>query len=248
MDIKFVRALWGPLKDFIDEIPKQPLYNEVVVVWGQENCDYLNSLGYDCVLIQDNIDNLHSLDMFRLKLEAIEHTSSLYGKILFLDWDTVQVKPIDSLFYDDFIDKTFCAPLYCYPEKIKTQLNSLGKKSTNEWFEHMYNHLSTNSWKQFKSFVVPMAGFIYISNYKIAKQLLDLHLDNQFRGLIEEVALFNLADCSLDEYLAKYEPSTIWGRLSSQSFTLGKVKGMHYQELNNYIQTKVTKNIYFEHK
>lgn len=246
--IKIVRALWGPLKDFIEEIPKIPLYNEVVVVWGQENYNYLNSLGYDCIFIQDSIDNLHSLDMFKLKLEAIEHASSLYGKILFLDWDTIQIKELDSFFYNDLKDKTFSAPLYCYPKKIKTQLDNLGKQSTNEWFEHLYKHLSSNSWHQFKSFIVPMAGFIYISKHKIAKQILDLYLHNRYRGLIEEVALYNLANCTLDEYLAKYEPSTIWGRPSSQIFKLGEVKGLYYKELNKYIQTKVNKNIYFEHK
>lgn len=246
--IKVIRALWGPLEDFIEEIPLSPTLNETVVVWGQENYDYLLKLGYDCIFIQDNIENLHSLDMFRLKLEAIEHTASIHGRVLFLDWDTIQIRALDKFFYEDFDDKVFSCPLYCYPDSIQSQLEKLQDDPTNEWFRVMYNNLFNNSWKSLNSMIVPMAGFIYVSNHTVAKELLDIATTYRLRGLIEELAIFKLANCSLDEYISKYEPKTIWGRPSSQTFRLGGVKGYYYKKLNEYISNKVTKKVYFVHK
>ena len=54
--VKIVRALWGDINQFIDEIPKKPKYDEMVYVWGVENNEYLKKCGYNTTLI--NVTNI----------------------------------------------------------------------------------------------------------------------------------------------------------------------------------------------
>jgi hypothetical protein len=52
------------------------------------------------------------------------------------------------------------------------------------------------------------------------------------------------SNCSLDEYIEKYEPIVIRGKERDKNLE-GMTRAIH--KINNYINTKVDKNIYLVH-
>ena len=103
MDIRVVRALWGKLEWFKDEIPKEPLFNDLAIVFGKENFEYLSSLGYDCILASSDakIKDPNSIEgvveVYQHKLEALEIAMKVHNNILFLqDEKTHPHKPVFS--------------------------------------------------------------------------------------------------------------------------------------------------------
>ena len=57
-DIKVIRALWGNFDFYKNEIPLSPTYNETVYVWGTENLNKLNQLGYNTIFMSKMYINL----------------------------------------------------------------------------------------------------------------------------------------------------------------------------------------------
>ena len=88
MDIRVVRALWGKLEWFKDEIPNKPLFNEVVVVWGEENFNYLKSLGYDCIFVSSDA-KVKDPDSIEAVVEVYSSSIPWYVHI---HWDRVRVQ------------------------------------------------------------------------------------------------------------------------------------------------------------
>ena len=65
--MKFIRILWGDFDRYKSQIieAKNDNLNEIVFVWGTENKNKLEDLGYNCHLISENsYDFSISLEQF----------------------------------------------------------------------------------------------------------------------------------------------------------------------------------------
>lgn len=246
-NIQVVRALWGNSSKLRDEIPSSPLFNEVVYVWGSDNAQYLLEHGYNVVEVSsDDQSSINDLDMYFLKARCWELATRQFQQILFLDWDISILKPLDELFWNSFKDRVFCAPLYAYPSNLSEQ-KSLVSKNIKNWINIIDEHLDQFSWSFKNLKVLPNAGLVYLSSNSVAKKVVDLIDQHNLKGLIEEFALFKLSNCTLEQYIVKHEPSSIFGRPDKECFTLGNISEYLSKDLNKYILKLTLKNVYLEH-
>jgi hypothetical protein len=225
-DIKIVRAVWGDMD--LTTIPQSPQYNEVVYVWGTANKLQLDSMGYTTILCDKNPLNFKytsSLYEFIHKLIAIQKACNAFSKILFLDWDYVLEKELDDNFFNYLNTKTFVVPIYeyDYEDHIDTNINS--------FLYNKINFLKNYSWKVDSKFIIPNAGFIYISDSNIGNNLLQIAKDNDIKTFVEEFTIYKWADCTLDEYIQNYHPTICFGRNSSV--------------INEYVESLISMDIYF---
>ena len=254
MDIKIVKALWGKWQWFKKEIPTKPLFNELVIVWGEDNFKYLSNLGYECILADTNPnikdpDSIEAVvEIYQHKLEALEIAMKVHSKILFLDWDTNPVKKLDDKFWSTFEGVSFQAPLYSYPLNMNKEVPYLNDhKPSINWANIHTEYSGKYSWTWNNLCIMPMAGYIYLSDPLQASKLLEFYRQKKIRGFIDEFSLFCLADCSLDEYIQRHEPPTILGRESELVFKFGRIDDKIYKPLNDYIKETINKDIYFIH-
>lgn len=248
MDIKIIRALWGNYQTFIHEIPSSPLFSEVVYVWGIQNYKFLSNLGYECILIsKDDFPITNQFKKYLPKLHAFVHGCNDFKEVLFLDWDTIPKKDIDNSFYKDLKGREFSSPLYCYPDGIKSIPSAVDDKDAAAWIERQIPFLDAYSWKLGNLSIVPNAGFVYLSDLAIASDLKQIAYHFNLETLVEELAMCIYSNCSLEEYILKYEPFSIRGRNNDDYFNLGPVKGYYSKVLNDHIENYIDKDIYFEH-
>jgi hypothetical protein len=230
-DVKVVRVVWGSFN--ISNIPTTPQYNEIVYVWGTENRNNLKSLGYETILMsKDSLDYkfTHPTYQFIHKLIGIETSMKDYPKILFLDWDCNLVKELDDNFFNQIIDKKILAPIYSYE---KSDYEVIYDRA-NDWYELQSNLLNKFSWEYAGKFVIPNAGFIYISDGDIATKLLNLAKDINITTLIEEFSLYCFTNTTLELYIDEYHPKCLYGNSTNVT-------------LNEYVDSKLDMDIYFEH-
>lgn len=230
-DIKVIRVVWGNFN--ISNIPTTPQFNEVVYVWGRENRDNLKSLGYDTILMsRDNLDYkyAHPKYQFIHKLIGISTSMKTHSKVLFLDWDCFLVKELDNNFFSSLESKTLLAPIYSYPKSDYQTIYD----NADEWHELQSNLLNKFSWDIDDMFVIPNAGFIYISDNTIANTLLELANDKNLTTMVEEFSLYCLTNTTIDSYIDTFHPNCVYGK-SDNSI------------LNDYVNSKLDMNIYFEH-
>jgi len=255
-----VRALWGSQDYIINEIPKVPVFGnlEIVYVWGQSNYDYLKSLNYNCILV--NIYETEStfsnyLTHYNHKLKAFKLAGERYGEYLFLDWDMHIVKPLDAEFWKLVRSKPLQAPLYSYPIGYYEMIDEASKKEVDGWSSTLQTWIKTQM-KELSKYhynlentqVTPNAGFFYDSTGKVGADLLKISLEYNLETCIEEYAMFIYSNCkTMDEYIEKHEPFVVYGRPDwSTHFKLNKVNSQII--INNYLNTKITKSIYLEHR
>lgn len=230
-DIQIIRIVFGNFD--ISNIPTTPQYNEVVYVWGKENRDSLKALGYNTILMKrDNFDYTFSNPKYQFihKLIGIEESMKTYSKVLFLDWDCKLIKNLDDEFFNGFTEKTLLAPIYSYNKSDYEVVYETPK----EWYELQSNLLNTFSWNTDDKLVIPNAGFIYISDSNIAIELLNLAKQKNLTTLIEEFALYCFSNTTLDLYIENHHPKCVYGNSTNTS-------------LNEYVESKLDMNIYFEH-
>lgn len=230
-DIKVIRVVWGNFDT--SNLPATPQFNEVVYVWGKDTRDSLKTMGYETVLMsRDTLDYkfTHPNYQFIHKLIGIESAMKTYSKILFLDWDCYVVKDLDGDFFNSLENKSLLAPIYSY---AKSEFETIYDKA-DEWYELQSNLLNTNSWDKDDMFIIPNAGFIYISDSSIATELVLLAKKNNITTLIEEFTLHSYTNTTLDSYIETYHPTCLYGKSGTN-------------DINNYIDSKLNMNIYFEH-
>lgn len=247
--IQVVRALWGDCYSFQKEIPIKPLFDDIVIVWGGENNDFLKSLGYKTILVsnENQVSNFTTFEQFILKVDAWKQALEVFDKILFLDWDISIEKEIDEYFWTSFEGKKFLSPLYCYPNGIEFPNLKEDNKEAKGWLDVFANYLYDYSWEFDDLRVLPNAGFVYLNGLDTVNELLKIIEENKIRGLIEEFALYQLANCSLLEYIQNFEPLVVYGRPSEEHFSLGEIHGYVFKKLNEFIESKITKTIYLKH-
>lgn len=230
-DIKVIRVVFGNFD--ISNVPISPQFNEVVYVWGKENRDILRNMGYQTILMNRDIFDykyIHPNYQFLHKLIGIEAATKEHSKILFLDWDCYLTKELDDAFFNSLENKTLLAPIYSYQ---KSDYQIIYEKA-DEWVELQSNLLNTLSWSKDDMLIIPNAGFIYISDNVIGTELLELAKKNNITTLIEEFTLYSYTNTTLDLYMETYHPICVYGKSGSTP-------------INDYIDSKLNMNIYFEH-
>lgn len=237
LKIKVIRGLWGNFNSYKNEIPKVPLYDEMVYVWGVDNFNHLKKLGYDVTLMGENIQTPHQ--SFNLKLECLIRGESDFKEVIFMDWDVKQVKEIDEIFHSDLRQKSFSMPTYSYP------IEYLELKG-DEWVKEIINEFKKYGWRLGDSIVIPNAGFIYSNNSNIPYELNKITKDRHVKTLVEEFTMWIYSNCDLETYIKQYEPKCIFGR-PDRPFKLNHIETNTERNLHQLINTLVEKNIYFIH-
>jgi len=239
-NIKVIRALWGNFEHYQNEIPKQPIYNEVVYVWGIENADKLKELGYEVVFMGDGVHK--SKHSFYLKLECLIRAENEFKEILFIDWDVKQCKELDDIFYKELRELKFSMPTYSYP------IEFLNLKFEHDWGNNIVNDFKKYGWRLDNFIVIPNAGFIYSNDSNIPHQLYKISKENNINTLTEEFSMWKFANCSLKDYILRYEPKCIYGRPIDNNFKLETIEKKSEIDLHNFINGLIDKNIYFVHE
>jgi hypothetical protein len=254
--MKIIRALWGNSEYVRNEIPKIPMFgdNEIVFVWGLENKVILDNFNYESILVSDEITdyeyNSHLLH-FAHKLKAISIAESFMSEFLFLDWDITLAKEIDDNFYQQIRSgNNIQCPLYAYHGKYRQDVESYHRRNKtfsldlDSFLYHHIQNLEKYHWKLKDIKVLPCFCFFYVNDIKIGKTLLNIMENNGIVACIEEFAFQLYCDCSLDQYIDKYEPTVIRGKEKDKNL-VGMTKAI--TEINSYINTKVNKDIYLFH-
>jgi hypothetical protein len=239
-NIKVIRALWGNFDFYKNEIPLFPLYNETVYVWGTENLNKLNQLGYDTIFMGEDVDIPRHA--FHLKLESLIKGQDDFDEIIFMDWDIKQIKELDDVFYTQLREKEFSMPTYSYP------IEFINLKLEYEWAKSIIADFKKYGWRYNEYIVIPNAGFIYSNKSNIPYELNRISKENKISTLTEEFSMWNFANCSLTDYITKYEPKCIYGRPTNTIFQLENIKNKSEIELHTLINSLMDKNIYFIHE
>lgn len=239
-DIKIIRALWGNFDFYKNEIPTTPLYNEVVYVWGSENLNRLNQLGYDTIFMGE--DTHKPRHAFHLKLECLIKAEEDFNEIVFMDWDIKQVKELDDTFYNELRELNFSMPTYSYP------IEFLNLKFEHDWGNSIINDFKKYGWKMDDVIIIPNAGFIYSNCSNIPYELYKISKQNNINTLTEEFSMWQYANSNLKDYILKYEPKCIYGRPTDSIFKLENIDRKSEITLHNVINDLIDKNIYFIHE
>lgn len=253
--IQIVRALWGNNFVIHREVPKTPIFeNEIVLVWGVKNADFLLRLGYNILQMDDiNVTRYNShLKHFGHKLEAIKKAESMFDEYLFLDWDVDIVKELDDEFYNLIRSGNgIQCPIYAYSKNYKDEIisyhrnNGTSSDNLENFFNHHLEGLTKYSWNYNDLYVIPNFCFFYSNKTKSASELHKLMLDNNLITCIEEFAMWIYSNCTLDEYILKYEPIVIRGKEVDVRFPSMDIA---FKTINNYVDTKLEKKIYLYHE
>lgn len=255
--MRIVRALWGNSEYIRSEIPKIPLFGEkeIVFVWGKENKELLDKYGYKSLLVKDTqTDPKYSSHLlhFAHKLKAIQLAEGFLDEFLFLDWDISLAKEIDDTFYEKIrLGNNIQVPLYGYnndyKEEVKKSLiskNILSLK-VNDFLSHQFLNLERYHWRLNDLKVVPCFCFLYVrGKFDLGKKLLNIMDEQGVVACIEEFTFQIYCNCSLEEYINKYEPLVLRGKETDKN-----LRGMAeaIKKINHYISDKVKKDIYLYH-
>ena len=248
--IKIVRTIWGTLEHTLNEVAnKEKFSNEVVMVWGTKNEEYMKSLGYETILMNENQEEPgweHPNTKYNHKIKAVKLADSLFGEFLLLDWDTFLEKPLDDNFTNLLRQKSdIQCTLYSIPKVFYDTLFSkftLDEKMTS-FFKNQQRLIETYSWGFKDSYVFPNFSFFYSNNANIGEKLETIIVSNNIITNVEEFALFKYVNCGLDEYIQKYEPVVSIGQRTD---SLEEVQ-LSLDNLNSYIRESIDKNLYFYH-
>lgn len=254
-NIQVVRAFWGSLETYKPQIEKAPRYDEETIVWGKDNFEYLVNRGYKCILVSDDpydytIAAAHTfIDHSSLihKLKAIDIAVDKFKEIVFLDWDCYNVKNLDSSFYSTFKEgNELQVPLYVYP---KSALDKLVKSDIDieyyNFFSKLADYLEEHAYKLDDDFIIPNTGFIYCRSKTVTEKLLDIAIKNNLQTVPDELAVLYYAkelNLDLDGFIDTFEPSVINGKYQDNPEWIDS-----QTKLDNYIKSKVAKNIFFHH-
>lgn len=257
--IPIIRALWGSQERTLKEVFPKPLFkNEVVVVWGTSNKEYLQSLGYQVKVLSghETDSRYNSIHTHYLhKLEAIKIAGILHKEYLFLDWDCYPLRLFDDTFYE-YLEKgnEVQVPLYAYPDEeglgivdIINKSTPWGSPITTNLEEYIASHevqLRQYSWKEGNMLITPNFGFVYSRRPSLGKELLQIANTSNIENCIEEHAMYVWANCNLEEYIGRYEPKVVQGTSDDARKHL---QDDSVTRLNSYINFKVEKDLYLKH-
>jgi hypothetical protein len=245
--IKFIRALWGDLR----ERGEEPLYDEMVYVWGVENEKLMRDRGFETYLVsEDKWGGIGERVKFLNKLKCWEIAATHYERFIFLDWDVVQVKELDEDFWNQFDDeKKILMPTYSYPAEYLDLENKLEDQGAREWVNAQIGELRKSGYWELEDLIVlPNAGFFYCADINFPKELVKTVYEKDLLSVVDEFSMFVHVDENLQSYIEKYEPACIYGRSRESNFVLGPISRRVEPILHDYIDKLIKKNVYFVHE
>jgi hypothetical protein len=254
--IPIIRGLWGNTKHHRREILLKPIFtDEIVYVWGLDNRNYLEGLGYKTHLMsEDFIDPRYSSSLLFLhKIEIIIEACKLNKPFIFLDWDCYIVRPLDEFFYDSLNKgNEIQMPSYCLP--ISTELYSEevedGTPFINLPGSFLNASIQRHSWHINEWMISPNFCFFYTRNMSIGEDFKQLiQSDHNLEGISDEHLFFLWVNCTFDEYVQKYEPNVVYGVPSEKSEILPEfdLETDLISMFNRQLASMKTKRIYFKH-
>jgi hypothetical protein len=258
--MRFIRSFWGDLDNFnqrhkneIIHVSKKSKLNEVVFVWGLVNYEFIKSLGFECILMSKMAteygeDYLYDSDKYMLhKLVSIKLGIELFDKVIFLDWDCHQLKPIDNTFYDliNERDGNIQMPLYTYPKNysqiVLNEWKDIPSKE-KEYVLKQQHYLEKYNYSWENSFVTPNAGFIYCSDSNVIDELILIN-ETQKIGIASEEMSFveytKMFCTNLEDYIKRFEPLVCNGKFETH---------FNQKDLNKFITQIIKKDLYFIHE
>lgn len=268
MDCKvpIVRAFWGVTDYSRREIFQCPIFsNETVFVWGNENNDLFKSRGFNTVLMSEfPTDPAYSTveTQYYHKLKVLVEAEKYFNEFILLDWDSFLCRPIDDNFYNRLrTGNEVQVPLYAYPNEDGIGLIKRMKHSHNEryniqisddlafFFKGQESQLRKYSWQLDDMLISPNFNFCYTRRPGFGAELIEVAKSLDIKYCVEENAMFKWADCNLEEYARKFEPSVVQGT-SDDTRTL--LADWNYEtdavyKFNRYIEQLYPKSLYFKH-
>lgn len=248
--VKIIRTVWGPL-DYIKMETKNKSFlpNEIIYVWGGDNEKYLKNLGYNTILVSKNNINPLYKDMktkYYHKLEAIILADETFKEYILVDWDTYLDKKLDNIFFKILRSKSnIQCPLYSLPNNFFNIIsNSPLTPEFTDFFTYQNKLIPNFSWNLKDSRVIPNFCFFYSRGAKIGKKLMDIAKNENLYSNVEEFALYKWANCTLEEYIKKHEPLVAQGQLKDNLIEVQESLDL----LNSFIDNRLDKNIYIQHK
>lgn len=254
--VKIVRALWankGSTRVF-NEIPKIPtVKNQVVYVWQRDVEEYLIRLGYETRFVDDDYFIEENKTEYGRKLIALDLALKEFGEVLLLDWDCHFLRPFDDKFYNYLNEKPIQCPLYTQHVDTAKSLFETFDVINNPFLEYFEPYaieiekgFSKYSWKMDDCLIGPNFSCVYSRDVTFGEQLIKIAKENDIRGCVEEHAMWIYANCTLEEYLERYQPVFVQGVSDDRTdheFKVSKVQ----RKVNQYISEKVNMDLYLKH-
>lgn len=251
-EVKIVRALWGEDGKSLREVPIVPtIKNQIVYVWGAENNEELRRRGYDTVLM-DNAGFDEPSKLYGRKLIALDLALKEFGEVILLDWDCHILRPLDDKFYGYLDSRPVQCPLYAQhkhtSEALREIFSIIGDVSEELeiYTKTMEEEFTKYSWGLDDALVTPNFSFVYSRDKKLGEDLIQIAIDNDLIGCIEEHAMWLYCKCSLDDYVKKYQPVFVQGVSDDRTdheFMISKVQ----RKVNKFISEKIPMDLYLKH-
>jgi hypothetical protein len=250
--VKIIRAVWGDSEKTRWEVPPFPIYsNQIVYVWGIDNEKWLKERGYETRLIEESkfIEYATFNGQFLRKLIALDLALQEFGEVILLDWDCYILRELDDNFYELLKEKPIQCPLYAHHIDVKKsclEVDTFPSNDIRSFIDLIDVTIKKYSWKHDGILVSPNFCFVYSRDIELGKKLIDITLENNIMGCIEEHAMFLYANCTVDEYIDRYQPKVVNG--TSDTVTINDLMSERSRkQMNNYIANKIDLDIYLEH-
>ena len=176
----------------------------ITLVFGTENKEFLENLGYECQLVSEEPYKWDpNKYMYRHKLECFKQATKHLDEFIFLDWD--------------------CFPVQTIPNNFWNVLRS--KKKDFQAILRRYNQPKCGWRKRIDNGkrLVPEASWVYIRNKEIPKQMIEIWKDMD-KPFLEERVLAKYTDIDSggwkgrEKYWNLYEPEYfVWANTRTAS-------------------------------
>jgi hypothetical protein len=253
--MQIIRIFWGEFERYKHQIieAKTDNLNEIVFVWGYDNYIQFKEFGFECKLIDMqpydySIANAHTFENHKSlihKIVGIDIALETYDEVIFLDWDVRKVKELDGDFYKsiEMCSSKLQVPLYVYPKKaFKFLLHTIPNPIMQTFFKKLELFVKTYSYSVDDDYILPNTGFIYCSDKGITEKLLDIIDEKGLETVPDELCVFAYANTDIDTYIKTYEPLVIGSKEHGYDWW-----NTAENNLLNYKNNLIKKNIYFEH-
>lgn len=252
--VKVIRVLWKSERgvNVFSQVPRIPtIKNQVVYVWREDVEQHLKLLGYETRLLKDNTFEEKYDSEYGRKLIALYLALKEFGEVLLLDWDCHILRPFDDNFYSALAERPVQCPLYAqHKNTSEAFFEAFPDKLKDPYFPKfakvMEDHFVKYSWELGDGLVTPNFGCVYSRDVNFAKDLIRIAIDNNIKGCVEEHAMWIYANCTLEEYLERYQPVFVQGvsdDRTDHNLEICKVQ----RELNSYVASKLTMDLYLKH-
>jgi hypothetical protein len=251
--VKIIRVVWSyDTTEYTGFISTPTFKDELVYVWGEQNERILKEKGYKTYLVTEDIFYEES-KAYGKKLVALDLALKEFGEVILLDWDCLIDKPLDDQFYEYLKKKPIQCPIYAQYKNVKQGLYEpiIIKDKNLKYFEPyaqiIEDGFNKYNWKFNDGLVSPNFSFVYSRDKLLGEKLINLAIEHNIIGCIEEHAMWLYANCYLEGYITKYHPKFVQGISDDRINPYYKV-GKAQKQINDYVEERLKGiDIYFKH-